>query len=359
MNGLLNNDRSADETTRDSRWEAVVARDGTADGTFFYSVATTGVYCRPSCAARQPRPENVSFYTTAAEAERAGFRPCKRCKPNEARLPEQQAEKIAAICRFIEQSEVPLSLEQLADKAGLSVYHFHRMFKATTGVTPHQYEAEHRAKRVRSQLNKSNSVTDAIYEAGYNSNGRFYEESNQMLGMTPTRYRAGGAQTEIRFAVGDCSLGSILVAQSERGICAILLGDDPDSLLKDLQDRFPRAGLVGGDAAFEELVAQVVGFVESPSIGLDLPLDVRGTAFQQRVWQVLQKIPAGAKASYAEVAAQIGSPKSVRAVAQACGANALAVAIPCHRVVRTDGELSGYRWGIDRKRALLEREARG
>ena len=211
---------------------------------------------------------------------------------------------------------------------------------------------------MRSTLGKSGTVTEAIYNAGYNSNGRFYETSHAVLGMTPSTYRAGGAQTDIRFAVGECSLGSILVATSERGICAILLGDDPDALAREVQDQFPRANLIGGDAEFEQLVSKVVGFVESPALGLDLPLDVRGTAFQQRVWQVLRKIPAGSTASYTEIARTIGSPSSVRAVAQACGANTLAVAIPCHRVVRNDGALSGYRWGVERKRALLEREAR-
>ena len=200
-------------------------------------------------------------------------------------------------------------------------------------------------------------MTYAIYDAGYNSNSRFYETANQVLGMTPSNYRAGGSQTEIHFAVGECSLGSILVAQSDRGICAILLGDDPDSLARDLQDQFPHANLIGGNASFEQLVAKVVGFVEAPALGLDLPLDVRGTAFQQRVWQSLRKIPVGSTASYTDIAKLIGSPKSVRAVAQACGANALAVAIPCHRVVRNDGALSGYRWGVERKRALLEKEA--
>jgi len=210
---------------------------------------------------------------------------------------------------------------------------------------------------MRTELERSSTVTEAIYSAGYSSNGRFYEKSNQVLGMTPTNYRAGGANTEIRFAIGECSLGSILVAASRRGVCAILLGDDPDALARDLQDRFPRADLIGGDARFEQLVAKVVAFVEAPGLGLDLPLDVRGTAFQQRVWQALREIPAGATVSYAEIAKRIGAPKAVRAVAQACAANALAVAIPCHRVVRNDGGLSGYRWGVDRKRALLDREA--
>jgi AraC family transcriptional regulator of adaptative response/methylated-DNA-[protein]-cysteine methyltransferase len=336
----------------------VAARDPAADGKFYYSVATTGVYCRPSCAARLPRPRNVGFHLTVEEAEKAGFRPCKRCKPDQAALAERHAAKVAAVCRFIEKSEESPTLKQLSDYAGWSVYHFHRLFKSITGVTPAQYVAAQRAKRVRSKLGGSGTVTEAIYSAGYNSNGRFYEASNQILGMTPSNYRSGGARTQIRFAVGECSLGSILVAQSERGVCAILLGDDPDALARDLQDRFPRANLSRGDAGFEQFVAQVVGFVEAPALGLGLPLDVRGTAFQQRVWQALRKIPAGSTASYTDIAKRIGSPKSARAVAHACAANALAVAIPCHRVVRSDGALSGYRWGVPRKRALLEREAR-
>jgi AraC family transcriptional regulator of adaptative response/methylated-DNA-[protein]-cysteine methyltransferase len=237
------------------------------------------------------------------------------------------------------------------------VYHFHRVFKAVTGVTPRGYAAAHRTKRVRSELEKrSKTVTEAIYDAGFNSGGRFYETSDHLLGMTPRNYRAGGANTDIHFAVGECTLGSVLVAQSAKGVCAILLGDDPDALVRDLQDRFPRATFVGGDPEFEQTVAKVIGFVEQPAIGFDLPLDVRGTAFQQRVWQALRQIPAGSTASYAEIAERIGAPSRARAVAQACGANALAVAIPCHRVVRTDGSLSGYRWGVERKRSLLERE---
>jgi AraC family transcriptional regulator of adaptative response/methylated-DNA-[protein]-cysteine methyltransferase len=257
----------------DPRWAAVVARDAGADGSYFYSVKTTGVYCRPSCAARAARPENVDFHPTAAAAEQAGFRACKRCKPGQPSLAEQQAGQVAELCRFIQSAEQAPSLEELASRAGLSVYHLHRVFKAITGVTPKAYAAAHRAERVRAGLARSGTVTEAIYDAGYNSNGRFYEESNQVLGMTPTSYRAGGANTEIRFAVGECSLGSILVAVSARGVCAILLGDDPSKLARDLQDRFPRATLLGGEAEFESLVAKVVGFVEAPRVGLDLPLE--------------------------------------------------------------------------------------
>ncbi len=345
-------------TESDPRWATVMARSAAADGTFFYSCRTTGVYCRPSCAARLPRPENVRFHATREEAEAAGFRPCKRCKPDQPSLVEQHAAKVTQACRLIETSQRAPSLEQLARHVGLSVFHFHRVFKAITGLTPLAYGIAHRGKRVRKELGRNRTVSRAIYESGYSSNARFYGESQQVLGMTPTTYRAGGANAEIRFAIGECSLGSILVAASERGVCAILLGDDPDALARDLQDRFPRATLLGGDLEFERLVSRVVGFVEAPALGLDLPLDVRGTAFQQRVWQALREIPAGSTASYAEIASRIGSPKSVRAVAGACAANSLAVAIPCHRVVRTDGSLSGYRWGVERKRALLQREAR-
>jgi AraC family transcriptional regulator, regulatory protein of adaptative response / methylated-DNA-[protein]-cysteine methyltransferase len=349
--------RASNAATR-ARWAAVRARDASADGTFVYSVKTTGVYCRPSCAARPARPENVAFHDTPAAAERAGFRACKRCKPDQPPLAERQAAQVAELCRLIERSEQVPTLDELASHAGLSAFHVHRMFKAVTGVTPRAYATAHRARRVRGELRSRGTVTEAIYGAGYSSSARFYEQSTALLGMTPSRYRAGGTDVEIRFAIGACTLGSILVAASPRGVCAILLGDDPEALAHDLEARFPRARLVGADPEFEQLVAQVVGLVEQPRLGARLPLDIRGTAFQQRVWKALSRIPAGKTASYAQIASRIGAPRAVRAVAQACAANALAVAIPCHRVVRTDGDLSGYRWGVERKRALLDREAR-
>ncbi len=344
-------------STDDERWHAVERRDSAADGRFNYAVLTTGVYCRPSCASRRPNRDNVRFFASPAEAERAGFRPCKRCRPKEAGLAERQAAAVAKACRLIEEAEEMPSLDSLAKTAGMSRFHFHRVFKSLTGVTPKAYAGAHRRGRVHHELAKTETVTEAIYGAGFNSNGRFYATSSDLLGMTPTRFRAGGQGETIRFALGECSLGTILVAATRKGVCAIQFGDDPEALLRDLQDRFPRAAMVGADAEFEQLVARVVGLVEAPAQDHDLPLDVRGTAFQQRVWQALRAIPAGSTASYAEIAERIGRPKAVRAVAQACAANALAVAIPCHRVVRTDGALSGYRWGVERKRVLIAREA--
>ncbi len=263
---------------------------------------------------------------------------------------------VTAACRRIESSaEIP-GLDDLAKGAGISRFHFHRVFKEITGLTPKGYASAQRAERLRKELGSRRTVTEAIYESGFNASSRFYEQSSGLLGMTAKTFKSGGKGEVIRFAIGQCSLGAILVASSGKGVCAILMGDDPALLAVDLQDRFPKAELVGGDEDFEALVAQVVGFVESPKIGLDLPLDVRGTAFQQRVWQALRGIPAGSTATYTEIAEKIGKPRAVRAVAGACAANALAVAIPCHRVVRTDGSLSGYRWGVERKRSLLHRE---
>ena len=341
----------------DPRWARIVARDKMADGQFWYSVTTTGVYCRPSCPSRTANPKNVQLHDTLENAKATGFRPCKRCNPDGPSIETENAALVAKACRIIEESEEHPSLELLAGAVCLSPSYFHRMFKATTGVTPKDYATAQRAEKVRHGLASCSSVTEAIYDAGFNSSGRFYEKSTEMLGMTPSKYRAGGANEEIRFAVGQTSLGAILVASSKKGVAAILLGDDPDKLVRNLQDRFPRAHFVGADRDYEALVARVVGFVEAPWIGLDLPLDVRGTAFQQRVWRALQEIPVGSTVSYAEIARRIGVPKAIRAVAGACTANNLAVAIPCHRVVRNDGSLSGYAWGVERRRVLLDCEA--
>ncbi|MPT47159.1 MAG: bifunctional DNA-binding transcriptional regulator/O6-methylguanine-DNA methyltransferase Ada [Sphingobium sp.] len=354
---MTNRDTNYADVASDPRWAHIVARDKSADGHFWYSVATTGIYCRPSCPSRSANPHNVTLHDTLESARATGCRPCKRCNPEGLPVDADNARLIEQACRRIEASEEPLSLDELAGAVKLSPGYFHRLFKAHTGLTPKGYMVAHRANKVRHSLAEGNRVTDTIYEAGFNSSGRFYEQSSAMLGMTPGRYKNGGADEVLRFAIGQCSLGAILVASSDKGVASILLGDEPDALVRDLQDRFPKAELIGGDADYELMVAKVVGFVEAPNIGLDLPLDVRGTAFQQRVWQALCAIPAGETATYAEVARRIGSPSATRAVAGACAANAIAVAIPCHRVIRHDGSLSGYRWGVERKRRLLAREA--
>jgi AraC family transcriptional regulator, regulatory protein of adaptative response / methylated-DNA-[protein]-cysteine methyltransferase len=341
----------------DPRWARIVARDKTVDGLLWYSVSTTGVYCRPSCPSRTANPKNVQLHDSLTSAKATGFRPCKRCNPDGLSTEAENAALVAKACRHIEESEEVPSLDELADAVGRSPSYFHRVFKAATGVTPKDYAAAHRAAKVRQGLTSGCTVTEAIYDAGFNSSGRFYEKSTDMLGMTPSQYSAGGANEEIKFAVGQTTLGAILVASTKKGVAAILLGHDPDKLVRDLQDRFPKACLIGADPDYETLVARVVGLVERPRVGLDLPLDVRGTAFQERVWKALREVPVGATVSYADIARRIGAPKSVRAVAGACAANKLAVAIPCHRVVRNDGSLSGYAWGVERKRALLQREA--
>ena len=341
----------------EDRWEAVVARDASFEGQFYIAVKTTGIYCRPGCPARLPKRANVRFFDTREEAERAGFRPCKRCKPDRLSLGELHAGKIAQACRLIETADEAPKLDDLAAAVGLSPYHFHRIFKQALGVTPKAYASAHRAKRVREGLGKSGTVTEAIYNAGFNSNGRFYANASEVLGMTPTDFRSGGAGQAIRYAIGTCSLGPVLVAASEKGICAIFFGDEPDGLRKDLEATFPRAEIVSADKNFEKLTAKVLAFVDDPVKELDLPLDVRGTAFQHRVWDALRRIPVGSTASYAEIAKRIGAPKAVRAVARACATNRIAVAIPCHRVIGSDGSLTGYRGGIERKRALLAKEA--
>ncbi|MET0982318.1 MAG: bifunctional DNA-binding transcriptional regulator/O6-methylguanine-DNA methyltransferase Ada [Telluria sp.] len=344
----------------DARWAAVQRRDAQADGAFYYSVRSTGrsagIYCRPSCGARTALRDNVAFHATCLDAEAAGFRACLRCKPDQPPLAERQAQAVAEACRLIDAMEEASDFDAIARAVGMSRFHFQRVFKVHAGVTPKAWAAARRAERVRDALGQGTKVTESLYAAGFNSSSRFYAGAGQMLGMAPGRYKDGGAGEAIRFAVGACSLGAILVAATQQGICAILMGDDPEVLVRDLQDRFPKAQLIGADREFEQMVALVVGFVEAPRIGLDLPLDLRGTAFQQRVWAALRAIPAGETVSYTELAQRIGSPSAVRAVAGACAANPVAVAIPCHRVVRNDGGLSGYRWGIERKAVLIARE---
>ncbi|KPW71498.1 MULTISPECIES: bifunctional DNA-binding transcriptional regulator/O6-methylguanine-DNA methyltransferase Ada [Pseudomonas syringae group] len=350
-------------TEDDPRWNILLKRRSNPDSEvcagFVYAVRTTGVYCTPGSPSRLPRPENVVFFDSASQAEAAGFRPSRRGAHDQQSVGLKHAAVVSAACRAIDACDSMPNLAELAKKVGMSSFHFHRTFKKLTGLTPKAYSVASMRSRVKVRLSHDVTITSALYEAGYNSNSRFYEASQKMLGMKPSEYRAGGANVDIRFALGESSLGSILVATSSKGICAISLGDDPGALIERFQDQFPNANLIGGDAQFEALIATVVGFVESPATGLALPLDIRGTVFQERVWQALRDIPAGSTATYTEIATQLGMPSAVRAVANACGANKLAVAIPCHRVVRSDGTLSGYRWGVERKRKLLEIESGG
>jgi AraC family transcriptional regulator of adaptative response/methylated-DNA-[protein]-cysteine methyltransferase len=343
--------------TRAARLAAIARRDSAADGHFYYAVKTTGVYCRPSCAARPARAENVEFHTTTAAAERAGFRACKRCRPDAPPRAEREAELVADACRAIEAADEELGLAALAARAGVSEHHFHRLFKRISGVTPKAYATAQRQRRVEHTLKREAGVTEAIYAAGYNSSSRFYEKAPGMLGMTPSAYREGGAGEVVQHATARSTLGVVLVAATARGICAILLGDDAAALTAELQARFPKATLTVPRDSFAEVVAEVVRLVDDPAAGrLRLPLDIRGTAFQRRVWELLRQIPVGETRSYGQIAARLGRPRAARAVAAACAANPLAVAVPCHRVNGSDGKLRGYRWGVERKRRLLSKE---
>lgn len=343
----------------DPRWQLIQQRDPAADGRFLYGVRTTGIYCRPNCGARTPKPENVQYFDTAAEAERAGFRPCKRCKPELAQNSHSplHGDRITAVCRYIEQAETIPNLHTLAMMAGFSPSHFHRLFKASTGLSPRAYAMAQRQRRLQAHLQTSSSVTSAMLEAGFNSSSRFYAQSGALLGMMPTRYQQGGRGMQMRVALAPCSLGMVMVAATEQGVCSIALGDDAPALMTALHERFPHALVLEKDSALEQHLTSVLRFIETPAAGLALPLDIRGTAFQQRVWQALRDIPRGSTISYRQLAERIGAPRAIRAVASACAVNVLAMAIPCHRVVGSDGRLTGYRWGIARKQELLKREA--
>ena len=347
---------AAAATLADPRWAQVLSRAPDAEEPFFFAVRTTGVYCRPDCRSRTPRPENVLFFSDTASARAAGFRACLRCVPDGAPTATLQESIVADLCQFIDTAETPPSLATLATRAGLSPAHLHRLFKRVTGLTPKAWADAARAARLRDALAKGDRVADAGYTAGFNSSSRLHAQARRALGMQPRQYRAGGEQIAIRFVLTRCSLGELLIAATELGVCAILLGDDPAALRDDLTQRFPKALISQAEDAFADLVAQVVTLIDTPRTDTRLPLDLRGTAFQQRVWQALMAIPPGHTASYTDIATRIGAPRASRAVAGACAANHLAVAVPCHRVLRQDGALSGYRWGVARKRALLARE---
>jgi AraC family transcriptional regulator of adaptative response/methylated-DNA-[protein]-cysteine methyltransferase len=348
----------SDYTDEESRWTAVAERDRTADGAFFYAVVTTGVFCRPGCSSRKPRRKNVEFFDTGTEAKRAGYRPCNRCKPDTPSQQDPLTPLVVRACRRIEEAETPPSLTELAEEAGLSPSHFHRVFKKVVGITPKKYATTHQAKRFRASLANGATVTAAAYDAGYSSSGRAHENSRAHLAMTPSSYRNGAKGELIQYGVTQCSLGWLIVAATDRGVCDIEFGDDTEALVTQLRSRFPEADIQEAEQEFAAVVAGVVAYIEEPDEASELPLDIRGTAFQEQVWNSLRDVPRGTTVSYAELAGRIGCPKAVRAVAQACAANKLAVAIPCHRAVRSDGSLSGYRWGVARKRALLAMETK-
>lgn len=340
-----------------SRWEAVTTRNPEADNRFVYAVRSTGIYCRPTCPARRPKPQNVEFFETARDAEQAGYRACRRCQPMAASVQDRQVTAIRKACELIKATDAPLRLAELAKATGLSRFHFHRLFKQIVGVTPKQYAAMQRMKRLQQDLQAGTPVMDAIYGAGYGSSSRVYEHSDKTLGMTPSRFRGGAAGALVRYSVTESPLGWLMVAVTDKGICAIELDDDPDASRQRLRERFSGATLVEDSHELGAWVQQVVRFIRSPQAGVALPLDIQGTAFQRRVWEALQDIPIGTTASYQDIAHAIGKPKAVRAVARACANNKIALAIPCHRVVRSDGSLGGYRWGVERKRRLLANES--
>lgn len=341
--------------TEQERWDALVRRDPLAGDAFRYAVRTTGVYCRPGCSSRLPNRQSVQFFETALEAEQAGYRPCKRCDPA-APLNDRYTDVIARACQWIEAAEKPPRLRDLAQRAGFSPYHFHRLFKRLVGITPKQYYLEKRLKHVRARLREEETVTGAVYAAGFGSGSQFYQKSAETLGMKPSVYQKGGQGMKVYYTVAQSYLGWVLVAATEQGICAIDFGGSAEELKSGLADHFPQAECIEGGAEFQGWVESVLAFLESPRHGSDLPLDIQGTAFQRRVWAALREIPPGQTVSYTELAERIGSPNAVRAVARACASNKIAALIPCHRVVRADGALAGYRWGIERKRMLLDRE---
>ncbi len=342
--------------TDDRRWNAIVAREQAADECFYYAVKTTGIFCRPSCSSKVPNRINVEYFISSQEAKTSGYLPCKKCRPTGTTVKDEAEEKIIRACRIIEKSNTVPKLIDLAKEVELSPYHFHRLFKKFVGVTPKQYASHHRSRRLSNSLKSSDSITEAFYEAGYSSSSGVYNKNQDQLSMKPKEYRAGGAGITIHYGVAECFLGWIIVAATDRGICAIDFGDDPTNLPRQLQDRFPQAKVTKAGPGFTRLIEKVVDFIKAPRDNFDIPLDIQGTAFQQQVWSILRQIEPGQTMSYTEVAEKIGNPNAVRAVAAACASNKLAVVIPCHRVISKDGKLSGYRWGVERKKMLIDNE---
>jgi AraC family transcriptional regulator, regulatory protein of adaptative response / methylated-DNA-[protein]-cysteine methyltransferase len=344
------------EASDDPRWNAVVTRDATRDGEFVFAVSSTGVYCRPSCAARRPRRENVQFFVRTEEAERAGYRACLRCRPKSF-SGNRESDGVKAICRFIEQHlDEPLTLDRLGKEFHQSPFHLQRRFKAVLGITPREYADSCRLRLLKRNLQAGDSVTRAMYDAGYGSSSRLYEKTASQLGMTPDKYRRGAIAAAIRYTCADSPLGRMLIAATERGICSIQFGRSDGELMAGLKREFPFAARKADEGGLQSWVNSLLRHMRGKDLDSSLPLDIRATAFQRRVWEYLQSIPFGATRSYSQVAKSIGRPRAVRAVARACATNPVAVAIPCHRVVRQDGSMAGYRWGIERKKTLLELE---
>ncbi|MGQ5719552.1 bifunctional DNA-binding transcriptional regulator/O6-methylguanine-DNA methyltransferase Ada [Pseudochrobactrum asaccharolyticum] len=342
----------------DPRWQAVLERDPEADGQFVYAISTTGIYCRPTCPSRRPKPEHTQIFDQPHQAEKAGYRPCLRCVPQRLEtLQQQQSRLVEEACRLIRDNETAPDLSKLAEHAGFSMSHFHKLFKQVTGITPKKYAQSLRLEKLEQELtNNKTSVTEAIYNSGYNESSNFYASRNRLSGMTASAHKKGGTNIVLHYAIAPCSLGKVLVAATSKGISSILLGDDDNALLDDLRKRFPKAEITASGEEFTDMLQSCVAFIEQPQPHFDLPLDIHGTIFQQKIWQILRQIPPGETVSYAELARLAGMPKAARAVAGACAANPVAVVVPCHRVVRNDSGLSGYRWGVERKRTLLNKE---
>ena len=338
-------------------WQAVVSKDARFDGQFVFAVSSTGVYCRPSCPSRRAHRERVSFFDLPEAAEQAGFRACLRCQPKRARVLDPQMELVQRVCRVLDSTDSEgVKLAELATHAGVSVFHLQRTFKRVMGISPRQYLAARRFGNFKSLVRKGDSVTTALYESGFNSSSRLYEYASEELGMTPATYSRGGRGVNINYTTVGSSMGRLLVAMTERGVCAVRMGDRDAELEKDLREEFPGAQIERADAVLREPVQKILNHLDNNEPRLDLPLDIRATAFQRQVWEKLRAIPYGETVSYGEVAKALGKPGAVRAVGRACATNPVALVIPCHRVVREDKSLGGYRWGLDRKKKLLEKE---
>ena len=340
----------------ETQWRQVMERDARQDGRFVFAVRTTGIYCRPSCPSRRPRRDSVEFFPDPKQAERAGYRACLRCKPTEI---SSQARAVTRARQLLDEAEGVMTLAELSKRVGVSPFHLQRLFKRATGLSPREYQSARRMQHVKHGLRKGDDVTTALYDAGFGSPSRLYEKASQQLGMTPGAYRRGGAGMTIQYAIVPSPLGRLLVAATSRGLCAVRFGESAAELERELREEFSSAEVHRDDAALRPYLQPLLASLRGENVTMDLPLDVRATAFQKKVWDALREIPAGETRSYSEVARTIGDPKAVRAVATACASNPVAIAVPCHRVVRSDGDLAGYRWGIERKKKLLEQEQRG